>query len=107
MAIFTINSNDNQAPSSLISWNDTATTEDRIGSISPIVIKINSIIDPEGQSVTSIWQINIGSGFIDDVSVTSNPMDFIPIKHLNQYRIKNTDIFGAIGYSNILQYTFE
>ena len=104
MGVFTINSNGNQAPSPLISWNDTSTTENRSGSTSTITIKIDSITDPEGQSITSIWQIDIGNGFVDNVAVTSNPMNFNPINSINQYRIKSTDAFGVIGYSNILRY---
>lgn len=107
MGIFTITSNDNQAPNPLISWNDTSTTEDRSGSVSTITINIDSITDPEGQSITSIWQINTGSGFIDNVAVTSNPMNFGPNNGVNQYRIKSTDAYGIIGYSNILQYTYS
>ena len=105
MGVFTINSNGNQAPSPLISWNDTSTTENRSGSASTITIKIDSITDPEGQSITSIWQINTGSGFVDNVAVTSNPMNFNSSNGVNQYRIKSTDAFGVIGYSNILRYT--
>lgn len=107
MGVFTINSNDNQAPSPLISWNDTSTTENRSGSASTIIIKIDSITDPEGQSITSIWQINTGSGFVDNVAVTSNPMNFGPNNGVNQYRIKSTDAYGVVGYSNILQYTYS
>ena len=105
MAVVTMNSSSNQAPSPLISWNDTSTTENRSGSASTITIKIDSITDPEGQSITSIWQINTGSGFVDNVAVTSNPMNFNSSNGINQYRIKSTDAFGVIGYSNILQYT--
>ena len=106
MAVVTMNSNSNQAPSPFISWNDTSTTENRSGSASTITIKIDSITDPEGQSITSIWQINTGSGFVDNVAVTSNPINFNPINSINQYRIKSTDAFGVIGYSNILRYTY-
>ena len=105
MAVVTMNSSSNQAPSPLISWNDTSTTENRSGSASTITIKIDSITDPEGQSITSIWQINTGSGFVDNVAVTSNPMNFNSSNGINQYRIKSTDAFGVIGYSNILRYT--
>ena len=105
MAVVTMNSNSNQAPSPFISWNNTSTTENRSGSASTITIKIDSITDPEGQSITSIWQINTGSGFVDNVAVTSNPMNFNSINGVNQYRIKSTDAFGVIGYSNILRYT--
>ena len=107
MAVVTMNSSSNQAPSPLISWNDTSTTENRSGSASTITIKIDSITDPEGQSITSIWQINTGSGFVDNVAVTSNPMNFNSSNGVNQYRIKSTDVFGVIGYSNILQYTYS
>lgn len=107
MGVFTINSNDNQAPSPLISWNDTSTTENRSGSASTITIKIDSITDPEGQSITSVWQINTGSGFVYSTPVTSNPMNFNPSNGVNQYRIKSRDAFGVIGYSNILQYTYS
>ena len=107
MGVFTINSNHNQAPSPLISWNDTSTTENRSGSASTITIKIDSITDPEGQSITSIWQINTGSGFVDNVTVTSNPMNFNSVNGLNQYRIKSTDDYGVVGYSNVLQYTYS
>ena len=107
MAVVTMNSSSNQAPSPFISWNDTSTTENRSGSTSTITIKIDSITDPEGQSITSIWQINTGSGFVDNVAVTSNPMNFNSINGVNQYRIKSTDAFGVIGYSNILRYTYS
>lgn len=107
MGVFTINSNGNQAPSPLISWNDTSTTENRSGSASTITIKIDNITDPEGQSITSIWQIDTGSGFVDNVAVTSNPMNFNSINGVNRYRIKSTDAFGVIGYSNILRYTYS
>ena len=107
MGVFTINSNGNQAPSPLISWNDTSTIENRSGSAPTITIKIDNITDPEGQSITSIWQINTGSGFVDNVAVTSNPINFNPINGINQYRIKSTDAFGVIGYSNILRYTYS
>ena len=107
MATVTMNSNSNQAPSPFISWNDTSTTENRSGSASTITIKIDSITDPEGQSITSIWQINTGSGFVDNVAVTSNPMNFNSSNGIDQYRIKSTDAFGVIGYSNILQYTYS
>ena len=105
MGVFTINSNSNQAPSPLISWNDTSTIENRSGYAPTITIKINSITDLEGQSITSIWQIDTGDGFVDNVAVTSNPMNFNTISGVNQYRIKSTDAFGVIGYSNILRYT--
>lgn len=107
MAVVTMNSSSNQAPSPFISWNDTSTTEKRSGSASTITIKIGSITDPEGQSITSIWQINTGSGFVDNVAVTSNPMNFNSSNGINQYRIKSTDTFGVIGYSNILEYTYS
>ena len=107
MAVVTMNSSSNQAPSPLISWNDTSTTENRSGSTPTITIKIDSITDPESQSITSIWQINTGSGFVDNVAVTSNPMNFNSINGVNQYRIKSTDAFGVIGYSNILRYTYS
>lgn len=107
MAVVTMNSSSNQAPSPFISWNDTSTTENRSGSASTITIKIDSITDPEGQSITSIWQINTGSGFVDNVVVTSNPMNFNSSNEINQYRIKSTDAFGVIGYSNILRYTYS
>ena len=107
MAVVTMNSSSNQAPSPFISWNDTSTTENRSGSTSTITIKIDSITDPEGQSITSIWQINTGSGFVDNVAVTSNPMNFNSSNWINQYRIKSTDAFGVIGYSNILRYTYS
>ena len=107
MGVFTINSNGNQAPSPLISWNDTSTTENRSGSAPTITIKIDNITDPEGQSITSIWQIDTGNGFVDNVAVTSNPINFNPINSINQYRIKSTDAFGVIGYSNILRYTYS
>ena len=107
MGVFTINSNGNQAPGPLISWNDTSTTGNRSGSASTITIKIDSITDPEGQSITSIWQIDTGSGFVDNVAVTSNPMNFNIVNSVNKYRIKSTDAFGVIGYSNILQYTYS
>lgn len=107
MAVVTMNSNSNQAPSPFISWNDTSTTENRSGSASTITIKIDSITDPEGQSITSIWQIDTGSGFVDNVAVTSNPMNFNIVNGVNQYRIKSTDAFGVIGYSNILRYTYS
>ena len=107
MAVVTMNSSSNQAPSPFISWNDTSTTENRSGSTSTITIKIDSITDPEGQSITSIWQINTGSGFVDNVAVTSNPMNFGPNNGVNQYRIKSTDTYGVVGYSNILQYTYS
>ena len=107
MAVVTMNSNSNQAPSPFISWNDTSTTENRSGSTSTITIKIDSITDPEGQSITSIWQINTGSGFVDNVAVTSNPMNFNSSNGIDQYRIKSTDAFGVIGYSNVLRYTYS
>ena len=107
MAVVTMNTNSNQAPSLLISWNDTSTVENRSGSASTITIKIDSITDPEGQSITSIWQINTGSGFVDNVAVTSNPMNFNPVNSLNQYRIKSTDAYGVVGYSNVLRYTYS
>lgn len=107
MGTFTILNNNNQAPNPLIFWNDTSTSENRSGSLSVITIKIDSINDPENQPVTSIWQINTGGGFIDNITVTSNVVNFNPSNGFNQYRVKSTDIFGVIGYSSILQYTYS
>ena len=105
MSIFTIISNNNNAPTSSIVWADTETTENRAGVFSSVEIHIAAIADLEGNAIYSIWQINTGSGFVDNI-YASNQNEIFPITSgIKQFRLKNTDSFGAIGYSNILQYS--
>ena len=107
MSTFTIISNNNNAPTSSIVWSDTQTTENRVGVFSSVSIGANSIIDIEGSTIYSLWQINLGSGFVDNIFLLANPETFNITTGVTQFRLKNTDAFGMIGYSNILQYSYN
>lgn len=107
MSTFTIISNNNNAPTSSIVWADTETTENRAGVSGDVEILVDSIIDVEGSPVYSLWQINTGSGFVDNIFYADNPELFPVSNGITQFRLKNTDDFGMIGYSNILQYSYN
>lgn len=103
MGKFIINSRDNKPPKPGIVWHEGGTTEEKFGAARSINIKIESIEDPDNDSITSIYQINRGNGFIDMHNVVAE--DIIPIdleEGLNQIRVKSVDTYGNIGYSNIL-----
>lgn len=107
MSTFTIISNNNNAPTSSIVWSDTETTENRVGVFSSVSIGADSIIDIEGSTIYSLWQINLGSGFVDNIFLLANPQTFNITAGITQFRLKNTDAFGMVGYSNILQYSYN
>lgn len=107
MSTFTIISNNNSAPTSSIVWFDTDTTENRVGVISNVEIHIAAINDLEGNTIYSIWQINTGSGFVDNIYASTQEEIFAITNGITQFRLKNTDNFGMIGYSNILQYSYN
>lgn len=94
----------NQPAYSEITWSDTNTNENRVGSALGVEIYVNGISDPENDTIIAIWQTKTNNGNWIDFGAVSNITQYFQLQSLNnRFRIKLDD-GSNISYSNELFY---
>lgn len=85
-----------------ISWDDTNTTEDRIGNATSETIYNRGVFFPV---TNEVWQKNInGAGWVNDPQVVNVTGTFNLVVGVNEFRLKAMAGGNAV-YSNVLKYT--
>jgi hypothetical protein len=89
------------APYLEIKWTGTLTTEDRTGLDGNINISYTELF----MFPSKTWQLNDGSGWVDNVLVVGPANSFTLNSGLNQFRVKAISTQLGTLYSNVLQYS--